>query len=317
VTTRELILAALRDAGGSGVNGEELAQTIGVSRVAVSKHVAALRALGYRIDASPNAGYRLTAVPDLALPTEVEPLLRDGMWVRVEGGIETVSTNDDARTLAVAGTPEGTVVVAARQREGRGRLGRSWESPEGGAYISVVLRPPIAPAQAGPLALVVSIGIARGLVQLGLDPRLKWPNDVWLGGRKLAGVLLEMTAEGDRVDWVVAGFGLNVRRGKTAQTTAAFIGDIVPGVSVARAAAATLDGVASAYRQWLEQGFASLAEEFETRSVLTGEDVTVRDGTGRERARGTVSGIDPEGRLLLEADGRTEAVVAGEVTLRA
>jgi len=317
VTTRQLILAALREAGGLGVNGEELAAEIGVSRVAVSKHVAALRALGYKIDASPNAGYRLTSVPDLSLPTEVEPLLHDDMWVTVEGGIETTSTNDDARALARSGAPEGTVVVAARQREGRGRLGRTWASPEGGAYVSAILRPPIAPAQAGPLALVVSIGIARGLMGLGLDPRLKWPNDVWLGGHKLAGVLLEMMAEGDRVDWVVIGFGLNVRRGDNTDTTAAFIGDTVPGLRVANVAAAALDGVASAYRQWLEDGFAGLAVEFEARSVLTGQDVTVRDGTGTVKAQGTVGGIDAEGRLLLEADGRTEAVVAGEVTLRA
>ncbi len=316
MTTRSRVLAALRDAGGTGVNGEHLAGSLGVSRVAVSKHVSALRELGYQIDASPETGYRLVRCPDLALPTEVSPLLTEPMWVRVEGGVETASTNDDARALALSGAAEGTVVVAARQSAGRGRLGRSWDSPEGGAYVSVVLRPPVAPAQAGPLALVVALGVVRGLERCGLAVGLKWPNDVWLGEHKLAGVLLEMTAEGDRVDWVVAGLGMNVRRPDGAPPGVAYVSDAQPGLGVAQVAAAALDGLASTYRQWLDEGFGRLAEEFETHSVLTGRSVTVRDAGGAVRSEGVVTGIDAEGRLMLRDSSGTHAVVAGDVTLK-
>jgi len=316
VTTRDLVLAGLKEAGETGLGGEELARALGVSRVAVSKQVGALRSMGYVIDASPRAGYRLRSSPDAAVPTEVRPLLADPLWVRVEGGAETGSTNDDARVLATAGAPEGTLVIAARQRSGRGRLGRSWESPEGGAYVSAVLRPPVAPAQAGPLALVIALGIARGLEQVGLEPGLKWPNDVWLGGGKVAGVLLEMTAEGDRVRWLVAGFGLNVRRTASSPKQAAYVSDVAPGVGVPAVAAAAIDGVAQAYRDWLGAGFSALSREFDRRSVLAGREVTVRDADGEVRFCGRAEGVDQTGRLRLLTERGVQAVVAGDVTLR-
>lgn len=316
MATRDAVLAAIREAGSAGVSGVAIAESLGMSRVAISKHVAALRGLGYDIEASPSSGYRLVSAPDAALPFEIAPLLRDPLWVRVEGAEETGSTNDDARALASQGAREGTLVVAARQTAGRGRLGRTWTSPDGGAYLSMVLRPAIAPSDAGPLALVVALGAAQGLERLGVRPRLKWPNDLELAEGKLAGVLLEMAAEGDFVQWVVAGIGLNARRPGTADPRAAYLSDVLPDIRVAEAAAALLDGVADAYRAWLSDGFAELALEFEARASLTGSDVTVRDALGNTRASGTVTGVDAQGRLLLAGGNGTEAVSAGEVTLR-
>lgn len=316
MSTRTHVLAALKDAGAAGVSGETLANELGVSRVAVSKHVSALRALGYVVEASPGSGYRLVASPDLALPDEVAPLLRNPFWSQVHGGPETGSTNADARELARAGAPEGTVVVAGRQTAGRGRLGRTWESPPGGAYVSVILRPAVAPAEVGPLALVVAIGIARGLRDMGVEASVKWPNDLRIGESKVAGVLLEMSAEGDRVDYVVAGFGLNVSRPEVAAPSAAYVSDVAADVGVAQAAAAALDGIAACYAVWLDAGFDALREEYESHSCLTGQDVVVSDAMGTVRARGTVLGVDAEGRLLVEGRAGVEAVVAGEVTLR-
>ena len=134
-------------------------------------------------------------------------LLRSGLWTDLSGGGETGSTNDDARALARAGAEQGTVVLASRQIAGRGRLGRTWESPEGGAYLSAVLRPAVSPSDVSSLALVIALGVAEALEGLGLTPSVKWPNDVLVDGAKLAGVLLEMAAEADRVDWVVVGVG--------------------------------------------------------------------------------------------------------------
>jgi len=316
VSTRDEVLSALKHADSAGVSGEVMARSLGVSRVAVSKHVSALRAEGYSIEASPGSGYRLVAAPGIALPGEVRPLLRDPLWVEVVGGAQTESTNDDARGLARAGAEQGTVVVAGSQSAGKGRLGRGWASPRGGAYVSVILRPDAAPVEVSPLALVVAIGIARGLTSLGARPRLKWPNDVWLGQRKLAGVLLEMATEGDAVLWVVAGFGLNVVRPHEPVEGAAYLADEVEGVTPARAAAAALDGIASTYADWQADGFADLAREFESLSVLSGCDVTVSDSSGAPITHGRVEGIDADGRLLLRSGTGVARIAAGDVTLR-
>lgn len=319
MSTREAVLAALRAAGATGLSGEALAQSLGVSRVAIGKHVAALREAGYEVEADPGVGYRLISVPDGPLPAEVAPLLTDASWMVLTGGGETASTNDDARALAREGAPEGTVVLASSQSAGRGRLGRTWASPAGGAYLSIVLRPSVAPAELAPLALVVGLGVARGLEEhFGVTASLKWPNDVVLASGKLAGVLLEMSAETDRVNWVVAGVGLNVRRNDDGPPApgAAFLDDAVPGVRIARAAAAVLDGISGVYAQWSGSGFPALRDEYQARSSLIGQDVTVRDMTDVVRAAGTVMGVDPEGRLLIATLGGMESVVAGEVTLR-
>ena len=319
MTTRSSVLDALRSAGDAGVSGEALAARLGVSRVAVGKHVSALREAGYEIAAVPGSGYRLLAAPDLALPAEVAPLLKSAMWAELTGGGQTASTNDDARALARTGAPEGTVVLASHQLAGRGRLGRTWVSPQGGVYLSAILRPAVAPTEVASLALAVALGVVLGLERLGVRARLKWPNDVLLGEEKLAGVLLEMSAETDSVDWVVAGVGLNVRRPAAtgAAEGAAYVDDAAPGVRLAQAAAAELDGIAGTYATWRAGGFAALRATYEARFALAGANVRVTDLLGTVRASGTVQGVDDEGRLLVGGqDGATVAVVAGEVTLR-
>jgi len=246
-------------------------------------------------------------------------LLASTMWCALSGGAETGSTNDDAREIARRGAPEGSVVLASRQLSGRGRLGRSWASPEGGVYLSAVLRPIVAPVRAASLALAIALGVALGVERLGARPGLKWPNDVLLDGGKLAGVLLEMSAEADSVDWVVAGVGLNVRaaRGRSLEPGAAYLEDAIGPVRLARVAAAELDGIAAAYGAWRAGAFAAIRGEYERRQALVGETVRVSDLTGAVHAEGVAEGVDEEGRLLVRAGtGQQIAVVAGEVTLR-
>jgi len=323
VGRREAVLRALRQAPG-GVSGQDLASELGVSRAAVAKHVAALRDLGYAIDAEPGRGYRLTFVPDTPLPYEVAALLASRFWGPLAGGRITGSTNDDARALARAGAGEGTVVLAAAQTGGRGRLGRSWESPEGGVYLSAVLRPDFAPADAGPLPLVIGLGVALGLEGLGARVGLKWPNDVFVldaDGRpegKVAGVLLESMTEGERLVWVVAGVGVDVRSPREPAAGAAYLEHLPGGPPrLARVAAAVLDGIADAYARFVADGFAPMAPDYASRSVLAGRDVAVSDAGGRHVAQGVVAGVDESGRLLLDGPSGRTAVSAGDVTLRA
>lgn len=314
LSTRAAVADALRRAGDAGISGEAIASSLGISRATVNAHVATLRSLGYEIASSSRVGYRLILAPDACLPEEVAPRLRHDLWVSCEGSAETVSTNDDAKRLARAGAPEGTLVVAARQTGGRGRFERLWESPGGGAYVSCVLRPPLPPAALAPLPLVAAVGVADGLSSLGLDARLKWPNDVEVDGRKLAGILLEMAAEADRTEWVVLGCGLNVT--VRPHERAASVAEYVAGITVPAVTAAVLDGIAIAYRRFLADGFEALRDGYVRRLTLLGERVIVRDATGATVAEGPVTGVDGSGELLVGEPGDRVRVIAGEVTLR-
>lgn len=321
MSRRAEILRALREAGTDGSSGETLAARLGVSRVAVSKHVATLRELGYIIEASPGSGYQLVSSPDLPLPDEVEIRVNDPFWVEFAGGPSTGSTNDDAKHLARAGAPEGTVVLAGEQTAGRGRLGRTWTSGRGGVYLSVVLRPNRPPAEVVALPLVISLGVSRGLERLGCRPLVKWPNDVWLAGNgdpagKVAGILLEMQAESDCVEWVVAGVGVNVHAEEQRFDGASYVPDHVSPCATADVAAAVLEGISAVYREFTAGGFDALVAEYDRRSMLLGRDVTVRELDGSVRASGEVRGVDGLGRLLLEGASGMLAVSTGDVTLR-
>jgi BirA family biotin operon repressor/biotin-[acetyl-CoA-carboxylase] ligase len=313
---RSSVLDALRGCAG-GVSGEQLAGELGVSRVAIRKHVAALRELGYGIEARSGEGYRLLSAPDAPIPLEVRPLLRGGFVTRLDGGGVTGSTNDDARDLAIAGAGEGTVVLAREQTRGRGRMGREWASPDGGVYASVVLRPDVELPDAVVLPLVAGLGVARALDRFGAETLLKWPNDLLApDGRKVAGVLLEGLSEGWRVSWVVAGVGVNVSRapaGENAVSVEELAGRHVP---LAEVAAAVLDGIGDAYEAWQREGFAPLREAYGEHAWLSGRPVTVSDATGRVVAEGPALGIDAQGRLLVDDASGVVPVSSGEVTLR-
>lgn len=318
--TRSRVLSALRAAPGP-ISGEDIAEALGVSRVAVSKHVAALREAGYGIESHFGTGYAFISAVDAPIPAEVDYAVREltgspWTWGLLRGGMATESTNDDAKALARTGAPEGTVVLAGRQTAGRGRLGRVWDSAEGGVYSSVVLRPDVVPAAVAPLSLVIAVGVARGLLTMGVEPRLKWPNDVELASGKVAGILLEMSAESDRVDWVVAGVGLNVRPGVERREGAGYIMDEVPDVRRAAAAAAVLEGIRLAYTDYLALGFAGLRAEFGSRHRLDGEHVVVRERDGSVRAAGRVETVDDDGRLVLATDAGEVRIASGDVTLR-
>ncbi len=313
---REAVLQALRAGGGTPRSGEAIAEELGVSRAAVAKHVDALRRKGYGIEAVPGIGYRLVGAPDVPYPSEVRPLLESGMWIRLEGGGPTGSTNDDLKALAAEGAPEGTVVLASAQALGRGRMGRTWESPPGGAYLSALLRPDVTPARAASLSPTAALGVARGLGRLGVDARVKWPNDVLApDGRKLAGVLLEMAAEADGVRWVVVGCGIDVRREGRSVPGAAYVSDLVERpVGTAEVAAAVLDGLADAYRGWRDAGCV-VPGGFARRDALRSREVVVRDARGEVVASGLARGVAGDGSLRVETGAGERTVTAGDVTL--
>jgi len=200
---KKQILKALRDYG-DYLSGETLSEQLGISRVSIWKHIRSLKEDGYAIDASAR-GYRLVSSPDLMLPYEFP-----GLEERIYYFSEIGSTMDEARKLARKGAKEGTIVIAEVQADGRGRLNREWLSPKGGIYFTIILRPMISPVYAPRINLMVSIIVAATIRKLfGIKAGLKWPNDVLIEGRKVCGILAEMNAEMDVVNFVNVGIGIN------------------------------------------------------------------------------------------------------------
>jgi BirA family biotin operon repressor/biotin-[acetyl-CoA-carboxylase] ligase len=294
-----------------------------LTRTAVWKQVSSLKADGYVIEASTRKGYRLLEVPDLLRIEEV----RDGLGTRVLGRTEALhyreieSTNSRARELAAQGAPEGTLVVAEGQTRGRGRRERSWFSPPYlGIYASLVLRPSIPAGEAPRLALLAAVAVAEAVhLATGLDATIKWPNDILAGGRKLAGILLEMATDMDSVDYVVVGAGINVNVPRSAfpreirpLATSVLIetGGPFPRVPLLRRC---LESFESSYDLFRAEGFAPILERWKARSGMPGRRVIVRV-PGRDLA-GTVTDIDENGFLLLrDGDGRDHRIFSGDVT---
>lgn len=323
VGSGERILSLLQGQMDSFLSGAEISRALDISRSAVWKQIKTLRGLGYDISAEPSKGYRLESSPDALLPAEIRQGLETGViGTRIICLQETVSTNSVAFKLAEEGAQEGTTVVADSQTGGKGRLGRVWASPPGvNLYCSVILRPPVQPMAAPQLTFLSVVALARAIEQLTtLSPRIKWPNDILIEGRKVAGLLNEMSAETDKINFVVLGIGVNLNM--TADqfppdlrhpATSLFLesGVMVRRTDFVRCLLRELDAV---YGTFLREGYGPVRSEWLQRSRLAGELVTVSNN-GSVTA-GRVRGIDEYGALLLELeDGSILQVLAGDVRL--
>jgi BirA family biotin operon repressor/biotin-[acetyl-CoA-carboxylase] ligase len=320
-SSEELVLAFLAEAGDAYVSGEAISDKLGLTRAAVWKHVEALRGQGYRIEAVPARGYRLAEVPDRLGPLELRPLLNThDVGREIHWFAELPSTSDRAKELADDGAEHGEVVIAEAQTAGRGRRGRVWTSPPGrNLAFSVVLRPDLPPARAPEVTLVASVAICDALRQAGVAAGIKWPNDVLVGGRKIAGILTELAAEPDRVHWVVVGVGVNVNA-RAEDFPAELRGEATSlllerGVATPRAlfAAACL----TALEEWLdrhaEEGFGAVRAAWRERSVTLGREVSVQ-ADGRVVV-GTAEDLDEDGALLVRDAAGLQRILAGDVTL--
>lgn len=226
---------------------------------------------------------------------------------------ETGSTNDDAREAAAEGAPDGHVVVADRQRAGRGARGRSWDSPGGtDLYVSIVARVPLSPARLPPLTLAVGLGVAEAVRASApdADVDIKWPNDVRLGGRKCAGILIETVSSGGRIESAVIGIGLDVNRrefdpGLEASSLALAIGRSLDRADVL---AAVLGRVEAEVDRFVARGPGDVVARVAPRLAWRGERVRV------DELEGELLGLAADGALALRIDGETRTVRAG--TLR-
>ena len=322
MSTDSKILGALRAA--DAVSGAELSQRLGISRAAVWARIQDLRALGYDIEASPHKGYRLVSAPDrlhaddlLARVDRAQVIGRD---IRVFK--ETTSTNDVVEKLARDGVNEGVVVFAEAQSKGRGRLGRKWLSPSGkGLWFSVLLRPALRPQAATQLTVASAIALRRAIAaQTGLKPEIKWPNDVLLGQRKVAGILTELKAELDRVNYLIIGIGVDVNLNPSdfpadlRKTATSLSAELDRPVSRADLAVAILRELDADYARVNAGDFAAIAEEWESHCATLGRNVCIR--IGERQICGRAESLGEEGALLLRTEhGHLERIVGGDLTL--
>jgi BirA family biotin operon repressor/biotin-[acetyl-CoA-carboxylase] ligase len=319
--SEELVLGFLAEAGDEFVSGEAISDKLGLTRAAVWKHVEALRAHGYRIEAVPARGYRLAGIPDRLSALELRPLLSThDLGQVIHSHEELPSTSDRARELAEEGAGHGEVVIAETQTAGRGRRGRTWISPPNrNLYLSVILRPELPPARAPELTLVSSIAVCDALRHAGIAAGIKWPNDVLVSGRKIAGILTELAAEPDRVHWVVLGIGVNLNAREEdfppelrADATSALIerGEPVPRALFAAALLSCLE-------EWIDRhaddGFEAVRQAWLERNVTLGREVSVRT-EGREIA-GIAEDLDAQGALLVRTTEGVERISSGDVHL--
>ena len=319
---RSDVLELLRAAGGY-VSGEKMAEQLGVTRAAVWKKIAALRDAGYDISSAPRSGYILRSAPDRLIEPEIVKGLQTKLVGREIICYDAVdSTNIVLKELARQGAENGTVVVADTQGTGRGRMERAFFSPPGkGIWVSILLRPDFLPQEAPKCTLMAAVAVAQAMEKFGLRAAIKWPNDILHDGRKLVGILTEMSAEMDRVNYIVIGIGINVNIAEEdfpeelrpiATSLMQMKGEPLSRVAFLQELLRELDVL---YADVQRAGFAPVLAAWKKYAVTLGQQVRVL-GPGGETFEGTAADIDTEGALLIDTEEGQRRVLAGDVSIR-
>ncbi len=321
--TKDQVLAMLLRADGY-VSGEEMSGTLGVSRAAVNSAVQTLRREGYGIQSATNRGYLIVSSPDRIAPGALMAYLPAGRMDAVEC-LETVdSTNDYLKTRAQTGAEEGLVAVANEQTRGKGRLGRSFSSPaDRGIYLSMLLRPTGAPQDIANITALIAVAMADAIAAVaGIRPGIKWVNDLVLNGKKLCGILTEMSVEGEtgRVQHAVVGIGVNVR--ETAEDFPPEIGHIATSllmetgrkISRARLAAEMILRLDQLRADWAERRASYLAPY---RAACVNLGRAVRFSQNGVSYTGVAEDVDSDFSLVIRLqDGTVMTLKSGEVSVR-
>ena len=321
--SRELVYRALAQRPGAYLSGQELSRDLGISRAAVWKAVESLRRRGYDIEACSGRGYRLTDAGDRLGQREISACLRAPRdhWQVLE---EVDSTNTACKRLAAENAPDGTVVMADCQTAGRGRRGRSFVSPRGmGLYLSVLWRPACPPESLLPLTALSAVAVCRAVERAGgVSPAIKWPNDLVLGGRKLGGILTELSLEGEsgHVDYVIVGIGLNCRQ--RAEDFPPELADMATSLDMALPQQVKRSALAAALMEELDLLRTEVLEDpcrwladYRARCLTVGSRVQILRDDKRIEAE-AVAVDDRYGLVIRRDDGTEEVLRAGEVSVR-
>lgn len=318
------ILGVLREAGDMYISSEELCKLADISRAAIWKRIEKLREEGYDIEASPHLGYRLVSIPDSLIPAEIQWKLKTRIIGNQVLSYKKVdSTNTIAYELAEKGLAEGAIVIADEQLRGRGRQGRSWQSPpKSGIYISCILRPHMTPHEIPKITLIAAVALAHAIRDFtGLAAMIKWPNDILINNKKICGILTEMKAEQDSIDFIVLGIGVNVNTdvGHLPQHASSLREELrraghpddLSRIDLTRR---ILEMVDHYYYLLKKKGAGTIIEEWKALSAMFGARVKVALPNRSFEAQAHT--IDPDGALVVRHDsGILEKVVAGDVVI--
>jgi BirA family transcriptional regulator, biotin operon repressor / biotin---[acetyl-CoA-carboxylase] ligase len=322
---KEKILRELKNHIGQYISGEEISGILQVSRTAVWKYINQLKDMGYVIESQTKKGYRLLESPDSLQPQEMKGNITTEVIGRNLKFFEQVdSTNLYAKRIAEDGFLDGTVILADEQLNGRGRMGRTWVSPKGsGIWMTIMLKPKINPADASKVTLLAACAVCKAIEEVsGLYAKIKWPNDIVINGKKLCGILTEMSAEIDEINYLIIGIGVNVNTDledfpKELQPIATSI-KIEKGEVVIRKelAAAIINNFERYYKGFIKTGsIKGYMNEYKEKSVVLGKEVRVTSST--LELQGTVVDISEEGQLQLKLeDGSIKDIISGEVSVR-
>lgn len=320
---KEKILRMLKETEGY-VSGQEICELLGVSRTAVWKNINQLKEEGYEIEAVQNRGYILKQTADSLSEFEIKSEINGCEWFA--GDIyfydEIGSTNDECKKLAEEGAKHGTLVVAEKQTKGKGRRGRSWESPKGtGIWMTLLLRPDIEPYNSSGLTLVTAMAINKAVQEItGLDAKIKWPNDIVVNGKKVTGILTEMSAQPEMINYIVIGIGINVNTEEFPEDIAKTASSlkIESGKTIKRSSIIALFGkyFEQYYAKYIKtQDMSLLIDEYNKELINVDRQIKV---LAKENSyTGIAKGINRHGELIVETENKElKNVVAGEVSVR-
>lgn len=319
---RNEILEYFRKANGEYVSGQQISDALKVSRTAIWKHINVLKNRGYIFESSTKKGYRMIYAPDLLTPLEVSNVLKtDILGKRIVYREITKSSNNDALQLAAQGAEEGTIVVTEEQTGGRGRLTRSFYSPFAkGVWFSLILRPTFLPMEASKCTLMAAVSVCKAIRRFGLkEAGIKWPNDILYKDKKLVGILTEMSASMEKINYIVIGMGINtgIRHlefpEEVRNTATSFINE---GIDVSRKEllAYVLYELEKNYIEVERNGFEKILEEWRKLSLTLGKEVQII--SHGESYIGRASNIDEDGCLLVDTGKEIKRVIVGDVSLR-
>ena len=300
------------------VSGEILAKKLNVSRTAIWKQIKILQKYGYQIESVKNKGYRLVSRPDIPIFEEVT----DGLNTKIIGKnifyFKTIdSTNIYAKKLVNDGVEEGTIVVSDVQRSGRGRKNRSWSSPKGGLWFSVILYPNIPPQNAMIVTMASSVAVAQGIVEItGLTPMIKWPNDLLINKKKVCGILTELDAEMDKINYSIVGIGVNVNNqidDDLKDIATSISQETKRNISRVKLLRAIIKNLDENYSRLISKDYNSIRKIWFSYSNIIGKYVQISDE--KSIFRGVVSDIDEGGCLIIQTSKGNFRVVSGDLTI--
>ena len=321
-TTLDKIVTLLKSHQSEFLSGEKLSKSLSLSRAAVWKNIKKLQSLGYKIESRPKSGYRLHQSTDLLVPWEVSDGLQTdiiGRKIYYFGTID--STQNFAIELAKRPHENGSLVIADRQTQGRGRLNRKWVSPKGGIWMSILLRPNFEPSHTSLFPMATSLALAVSIEKtLKIKTELKWPNDITIKGNKVAGILIDASVESNKIDYLIIGIGINFKINpgtisKSIKQKKYGIATLISkdqGTRPAELVQQFLLELEKTYNNILTGNVGTIRKEWIKRSSTIGKNVTITTTTGT--LKGKVTGIDKTGALILSRNGIVQHVLAGDMT---